>query len=105
MPQAESTAATRGRTTRVISSIRATSVTCRPAAPPKASRAKRRGSAPRRADTSRMPSAMFVFTTRWTPAAAAMGVVPTRVARAAIARWAAAASSRRRPPRKFSGSR
>src|SRR5215510_677063 len=80
MPQAESTAATRGTTTRVISSIRATPVTCSPAAPPKARSAKRRGSAPRRTETMRMPSAMFVLTTRWIPSAAATVLVPSRFA-------------------------
>ncbi len=64
MPQAESTEATRGTTTRLISSMRATSVMCSPAAPPNESSVKRRGSAPRRTETSRMPSAMLVLTTR-----------------------------------------
>ncbi len=71
MPQADSTAATRGTTTRVRSSWRARSVTCSPAAPPNDSSAKRRGSTPRRTETSRTPSAMLVLTTRWMPSAAA----------------------------------
>ena len=70
MPHAESTAATFGTMTRRISSRRATSVTCRPAAPPKATSVKPRGSTPRRTDTSWMPSAMFVLTTRAMPSAA-----------------------------------
>src|SRR5262249_10333537 len=76
-----------------------------PAAPPKASSAKRRGSAPRRTETMRMPSAMFVLTTRWMPSAAATVVVPSRFATAATARSAALASRRARPPRKLAGSR
>jgi len=44
MPHAEKTAATDGTTTRWISRSRATSVTCRPAAPPKATSANWRGS-------------------------------------------------------------
>ena len=71
MPHADSTAATRGTTTRVRSSWRATSVTCSPAAPPNDSSANRRGSTPRRTETRRMPSAMLVLTTRCTPSAAA----------------------------------
>ena len=67
MPQADSTAARRGRITRLRPSWRATSVTCRPAAPPNASIANRRGSTPRRTETSRMPSAMRVLMTRWMP--------------------------------------
>ncbi len=64
MPHADSTAATRGTITRDRSSCRAMSVACSPDAPPKASKAKRRGSTPRRTETSRTPSAMVVLTTR-----------------------------------------
>src|SRR5207237_362359 len=55
MPQADSTAATAGTTTRRISRSRATSVTCSPAAPPNATSAKRRGSTPRRTETILIP--------------------------------------------------
>ena len=85
IPHAESTDAARGTTMRVISSMRATSVMCRPAAPPKERSVKRRGSAPRRTDTSRMPSAMFVSTTRWMPSAASTRLVPSAVATALTA--------------------
>ena len=76
MPHADSTAATLGTTTRRISRRRATSVTCRPAAPPKATSVNRRGSTPRRTETMRMPSAMLVLTTLEMPSAAAMALVP-----------------------------
>ena len=94
MPQAESTAATRGTTTRPISRRRATSVTCSPAAPPKARSVNRRGSTPRRTETMRMPSAMMVLTTRWMPSAAAIRSCRARSAIASTARCAAPASSR-----------
>ena len=48
MPQADSTEATVGTMMRLISSSRATSAACRPAAPPKLSSANFRGSTPRR---------------------------------------------------------
>jgi len=64
MPQADSTAATRGTTTRDRPSWRAISVACRPAAPPKARSANCRGSTPRRTETSLTPSAIVVLTTR-----------------------------------------
>ena len=67
IPQADSTAATRGTTTRASPSWRAMSVACSPAAPPNANSANRRGSTPRRTETSRTPSAMFVLTMRWMP--------------------------------------
>ena len=78
MPQADSTAATRGTTTRPISSRRATSVTWRAAAPPKARSANRRGSTPRRTETTRIPSAITVLMTRWMPSAATIRSVPSR---------------------------
>ncbi len=77
MPQADSTAATRGTMTRDRPSWRAMSVACSPAAPPNANSANRRGSTPRRTETSRTPSAMFVLTMRWMPLAAAMRSMPS----------------------------
>ena len=69
MPQADSTEATVGTITRGISSSRATSTACSPAAPPKLSSAKRRGSTPRRSVIRRMPSAIFRLISRKMPAA------------------------------------
>ena len=89
MPQAESTAARRGTITRRRSSWRAIAVTCRPAAPPKARSAKRRGSTPRRTETRRMPSAMRVLMTRWMPSAAAMRSTPSAAATRSTAASAA----------------
>jgi hypothetical protein len=105
MPQAESTAATEGTTTRRISRSRATSVMCSPAAPPKATSANWRGSTPRRTETILIPSAMLVLTTRVMPSAARSAVVPSCVATWSMAARAALASSRMRPPRKLPGSR
>src|SRR5258708_3527613 len=59
MPQADSTDATVGTMMRLISSSRATSAACKPAAPPKLSSANFRGSTPRRKVIRRMPSAIF----------------------------------------------
>ena len=64
MPQADSTAASRGTTTRFRPSCRAIATTCAPAAPPNASSAKVDGSTPRRTVTRRMPSAMCELTRR-----------------------------------------
>ena len=77
MPQADNTEATRGTMTRARPSWRAISVACNPAAPPNANSAKRRGSTPRRTETSRTPSAMFVLMTRWMPRAAASRSMPS----------------------------
>ncbi len=94
MPHADSTAATVGTTTRRISSRRAISVTCRPAAPPKATRVNFRGSTPRRTDTMRMPSAMLVLTTFEMPSAATSGSVPSSAATFATAVRAASRPGR-----------
>ena len=56
------------------------SVACSPAAPPKASSAKRRGSTPRRTETSRTPSAIVVLTTRWMPPRRATRSMPSAAA-------------------------
>ena len=70
MPYAESTGAADGRWILLMPVLRATLPTCNPAAPPKASREKFRGSPPRRTVSSRIPSAMAVVTTSSTPRAA-----------------------------------
>ena len=79
----------------------ATAETCSPAAPPKASSAKRRGSTPRRTVATRTPSAMRALTRRWMPDAAALQRQAQPRPRAApTAAGAAARSSARRAAQK-----
>ena len=78
-------------------------MTCRPAAPPNARSAKRRGSTPRRTETRRMPSAMRVLTTRWMPSAAAMRSTPSACAIRSTAASAARRSSARAPAEEVVG--
>ena len=87
-----------GTTTRRMPSSAATAPTCSPAAPPNASRAKPRGSTPRRTVATRTPSAMRALTRRCTPAAAASSQ-SKRGAQPGERRVAAACPASARPPR------
>ena len=69
-PAADSTPGWRGISTLPMPSSAASAVAWIGPAPPSATSVKRRGSRPRRIDTSRMPSTICAFTTRWMPSAA-----------------------------------
>ena len=83
---------------------RASAVACSGPAPPSATSVKRRGSRPRRIETSRMPSTICAFTTRWMPSAASSTDRPSgRAMRRSIAARASAGSSATEPPAKYAG--
>ena len=69
-PVAESTPGCCG--TMIVDMLRslASAVACKGPAPPRAIKAKSRGSRPRRTETRRMPSEIWVLSTRWMPSAA-----------------------------------
>ena len=104
-PAADSTPGWRGISTLPMPSSAASAVAWIGPAPPSATSVKRRGSRPRRIETSRMPSTICAFTTRWMPSAASSTDRPRgRAIRCSITSRARDGSSETEPPAKYAGS-